>query len=138
MNDWSKLKRVFWLDECHDNQLNIRYSVLNGTFQNWKEYRLWRRVRSPFLEPTYFSLFGLVNIQRYGNELDIEKRAFRSQIHNLTEGTAEGNSHEFFRPSNYSFRDGTIRMFDYGGGSVEKVIVLYGEAIVKNFDPTID
>lgn len=136
LNDWSKVKRALWLDEENDTVGNIRYTLLNGTYQNWNEYRLWKRTHSPFLEPTYFSLFGLVNIQRYGKELDVSDVTLWSQILDLSEETAWSNSHHFANPANFSFRDGTIRMFDYGGRGVEEVIIKYGESIVQNFDPT--
>lgn len=40
-----------------------------GIMTNWNEYRFYRRTKNPFLMPSYFSLFGLFNIQRKAEKI---------------------------------------------------------------------
>lgn len=131
------LKWAVWLGEDTDTVGNIRYTLLNGTYQNWQEYRIWRRTRSSFLEPTFFSLLGLVNVQKYGEQLtEITVGALWSQLLELSDKAVWSNGHHFANPENFSFRDGTIRMLDYGGRGVEEVVVQHGENIARQFDLT--
>lgn len=134
---WKFLKNTLWLDDEHDKLGNIRYTLLSGIYQNWQEFLLWRRTHSPFLEPTYFSLLGLVNVQQYGEELGVsfEFETLWSQMLVLSEQAVLSNSHHFSNPANFSFRNGSIRMFDYGGRGVREVVEKYGHALSENFDP---
>jgi hypothetical protein len=133
MKKW--LKWAAWLGKDTDVVGNIRYTLLNGTYQNWQEYRLWRRTRSPFLEPTFFSLLGLINVQKYGDQLTgISDVALWSQLLELSDKAVWSNGHHFANPENFSFRNGTIRMLDYGGRGVEEVVVHHGENIARHFD----
>ncbi|MEK7116663.1 MAG: hypothetical protein AAB837_00675 [Patescibacteria group bacterium] len=62
LNSISRIVKTDWVAFC------------KGLHQNQTEYKCWRRCRAPFLAPTYFSLFGLVNIQKreFGEELTIK------------------------------------------------------------------
>lgn len=134
MKKW--LKWAAWLGEDTDVVGNVRYTLLNGTYQNWQEYRLWRRSRSSFLEPTFFSLLGLVNVQKYGNQLtEVSEGALWSQMLELSNNAVWSNGHHFANPENFSFRDGSIRMLDYGGRGVAEIVIQHGENIASNFDP---
>lgn len=134
MKKW--LKWAAWLGDDNDVAGNVRYTLLNGIYQNWQEYRLWRRTRSAFLEPTHFSLLGLVNVQKYGDQLtEISEGALWSQMLKLSERAVWSNGHHFANPENFSFRDGSIRMLDYGGRGVAEVVEKYGQAIADQFDP---
>lgn len=125
------------LDHNNDNDLmgNIRYTLLNGIWHNWQEWRLWGGTRSRFLEPTYFSLLGLVNIQRYGEDLRVSDIGLWAQMVEFSEGAVWSNAHHFGDPSNFSYRGGIVRMRDYGGRGVAEVVKKYGETIVASFDP---
>ena len=126
---------ALWLDEENDTMGNIRYTLLNGVYQNWQEFQLWRKTRSPFLEQTIFSLFGLLNIQRYGTPLEVPHDWLWSQLLDLTEKSVWSNGHHFSNPDNFSFRDNHIRMIDYGGGGIANVVEKYGAQIVARYDP---
>lgn len=133
MKKW--LKWAAWLGEGTDTVGNIRYTLLNGSYQNWQEYRLWRRTRSSFLEPTFFSLLGLVNVQKYGEQLKgISDGALWSQLLELSDKAVWSNGHHFANPENFSFRDGMIRMLDYGGRGIEEVVIQHGDNIARHFD----
>ncbi len=130
-----EIKWAFWLNKENDTYGNIRHTILNGTYHNWKEATLWNETHSPFLEPTFFSFFGLINIQKYGENPKEEIGPFWCQIMDLSEGKAWSNGHHFSNPDNYSLRDGKLRMVDYGDRGVKDVVVEYGEKISSSFRP---
>lgn len=132
---FESIKSSLWLTDEYDTMGNIRYTLLNGIYQNWQEYRLWKRTTSTFLEPTYFSLLGLANVQKYGEELDVSVGTLWSQIMELSEQTAWSNGHHFSDPANFSYRADSIRMLDYGGRGIAEVVEKYGVIIAKSFDP---
>ncbi len=126
---------VFAMDEDGTYSTNIRTTLLNGIFHNWKEYKLWRKTRSSFLEPTYFSFFGLINIQKYGHPLEVHYGTLWHQVLDYSNNQVWDNGHHFSNPDNFSFSNGAIKMIDYGDFGIEKVVIGYGNEIVKSFDP---
>jgi len=136
MKRW--LKRVVWPGVDSGYADTIQYTLLNGMYQNWLEWRLWQRTRSPLLAPTLFSLGGLVNIQKYADPLtEIQASGFWTRMVKLTEMTTvldPSVAHHFADPTNFALgKDGRLIMIDYGGCGVETVVVSYGEQIVLQF-----
>lgn len=130
------LNFVFAMDEDGTYQTNIRITLLNGIFHNWKEYRLWSKTKSSFLEPTYFSFFGLCNIQKYGKPLKVHYGTLWHQMLKYSNEQVWDNSHHFSNLNNFSFCNGNIKMIDYGDFGMEKTVINYGDKIVRLFDPT--
>ena len=126
---------VFAMDKDGTYTTNIRLTLLNGIYHNWKEYKLWRMTRSSFLEPTFFSLFVLINIQKYGKPLEVHYGTLWHQMLNYSNGQVWDNGHHFSNPNNFSFLNGNIKMIDYGDFGIEKVVIKYGDEIVRLFDP---
>lgn len=132
---WTFLGDALRLNEESDSDINIRYTLLNGVYQNWMEYLLWRKTHSRFLEPTYFSFLGLINVQRYGEPLAVSTETLWVQLWRLTERSIAVNPHHFHNPANFSLRKGKIRMVDYGGRNVADIVQKYGEEIAAAFEP---
>ncbi len=40
--------------------------IFKGIIDNWREFQFYQRTKHIVIEPTYFSLFGFINVQRYG------------------------------------------------------------------------
>jgi len=102
---------------------------------NWQEFCFYIRTRNIFLQPTYFSLFGLVNIQRLGKPCKFTTTDLWCQLHELTNGKVWAHSHHFAEPDNFCF-DGTLRIVDYGDKRTQGVVSECGLKIVNEFDPT--
>jgi len=133
---WRRLRRLFF---CQKEDDILVYTLLNGIWQNRLERRMWRSTSSSFLEPTYFSFFGLVNIQRFGNELtESFQDSLWWQLCELTNEEVFGDGHHFSNPSNFSYRNGHIRMTDYGGSGVWEIVEKYGDIIVKRYNPSYE
>ncbi len=116
----------------------IKGALLRGVVANWRELRFYQTTRHPFLQPTYFSLMGLLNVQRYG--ASCTQGGYRElwvQMLDLTEGGVWDDNHHFCNPDNFCLRDGKLRMVDYGCPKGYSVILQYGTKILEEFDVTI-
>lgn len=118
--------------------LGPRTLLFGGIVANWREFGLYLKTRNIFLLPTYFSFFGLFNIQRYGYPCRISKIGFMLQLVQLTDRAISCDLHHFANPENFCFIDGKLKMVDYGSHLICEVVEKYGETIVRDFDPTFD
>ena len=116
----------------------FRSWLFKGLAANWMEFWLYVTTRNPFLQPTYFSLFGLVNVQRYGTPCPLKYVDVWCQLCELTNDQVWDDGHHFSNTQNFTFDGGVLRMLDYGSIKTRKVIRLYGEKIAQQFDPSYD
>jgi hypothetical protein len=115
---------------------SFRRYIFNGLVSNWNEFILYQETHSPFIQPTYFSLFGLINIQLYGDPCQLQDVDLWCQLYGLTNGEVFDDSHHFANHHNFCFHNGILRMIDYGSRQSHGVIIKYGKKITKNFDPS--
>jgi hypothetical protein len=117
---------------------SARKYLLRGILENWREFTLYYRCRSKLLAPTYFSLFGLLNIQRAGKEIDVERVGYlllgeicriTNNDHNILK-----DAHHFSNPRNFCEKDGRLMMIDYGSEYARRIVEKYGNKIVEEFD----
>lgn len=131
-NDWDLLrKRCTWPIEAP----GFKRFLLGGAYANWNEFYFYLKTRHPFIQPTYFSLFGLLNVQMYDEPCRAEWTNFFTQLDELTDRKASEDPHHFANPRNFCLHDGKLRMLDYGGRKARDVITRYGVTIHKKFNP---
>lgn len=109
-------------------------NFFGGIISNWQEYRFYRQTKLPILMPTYFSFFGLFNIQKRGLILDMSYRDLWPQLYTLTNGEVFDDSHAFENPANFCLENGKLVMIDYSKRA-RNVLIKYGEKIQQEFDP---
>lgn len=131
---WKSLVYIYkkWAPEC---RYVISGMLLRGIVANQRERMISKRARSEFPQPTFFSFFGLLNIQRYGAPCDGEYLDLWLQIRKITRESAYKNPHQFSIPSNYCLVNGKLHILDYGGHGSAWVVLKYGKKIVDEFDP---
>ena len=112
--------------------------LFRGLADNWMEVWFYVRTRNPFLQPTYFSLFGIFTVQRYGKPCPFRDIDLKHQLEELTDGRAREDGHHFFDSQNFTFSQGALRMIDYGNKRARGVIADYGVRISKRFNPTYE
>ncbi|MEK7072613.1 MAG: hypothetical protein AAB969_03515, partial [Patescibacteria group bacterium] len=108
--------------------------LFDGIICNWQEYRFYRQTKLAILMPTYFSFFGLFNIQKRGQILDIYDGDLFSQLYNLTNGEIFDDGHAFGNHKNFCIESGKLVMIDYCKNT-RNVLKKYGEKIQQEFDP---
>lgn len=112
--------------------------LFKGIADNWRESSFWRNKRHRFTQPTIFSLFGFVNIQRLGEPCTVKRVDHWCQLHEITDGAVFQDSHHFENPQNFCFCGSEIRIIDYGSPKVQSVIEEYGLSIIEQYDPAYD
>ncbi|MDO8512509.1 MAG: hypothetical protein Q7S57_04505 [bacterium] len=119
----------------------LKWALFHGIACNWREYRFYSRTKHPFLQPTYFSFFGTVNIQKYGRPVRIPfedeynrdkwwTRMFWMPVLGITNGEVIRDGHHFLNPENFC-QDifGRPKIVDYGLPRTQEIIKKWGEQI---------
>ena len=141
--------RVLWYDlsrkgnRLHDELFrytiemsrSLKRLLFKGIVDNWREWRFYQRTRHPFCQPTYLSLFGLLNIQRFARPCTLQENDLWCQLHELTKGAVFKDSHHFTNPDNFCLNGEGLRILDYGGLKTQEVVQEFGDNILQNFDP---
>lgn len=135
------LKGRVFLSKClrrdiYGYLLGPRTFLFRGLLENSREFYFFCKYQSQFLLPTYFSLFGLLNIQKKGKkevETDLRKILW-SQMVQITEGEVWKDEHHFSNPKNFCNENGKLKIMDYGSPYAQGVLEKYADKIYEEFD----
>lgn len=109
-----------------------------GIFSNWREFCFFLDEQNDFCVPTYFSLFGFLNIQKYANgKCEFDDSALWGQLYHWTDRDIWHNPHHFSNTDNFCVENGKLMILDYGCVETHYVLRKYGERIHQNFNPKI-
>lgn len=119
---------------------SLMYLWFRGIMANINEMRYWIfHYDNPLLMPTYFSLFGLVNIQpivepirTLSNDEIYQKIYLATDIENEMD---DYNTHAWEDINFTKRKDGGIAMYDYGSSRAFPMVLKYGyrfSQILKN------
>lgn len=115
----------------------IKGALFGGLVENWGEYRFYTKTKNQFLQPTYFSFLGLVNIQKFGYPIPTEydgvvwREKIWSRLVRITDREVLKDPHHFEGPDNLC-RDGCrVRICDYGSQQTQTLITKFGERMYK-------
>ncbi|MDR3549324.1 MAG: hypothetical protein P4M11_13855 [Candidatus Pacebacteria bacterium] len=126
--------RMYW--EYPASQMGgLKFWLFRGIVANRLERRGYRtNPTNPFLQPTYFSLGGLMNLERYGDPCPIDHDTLWDQLWEITNGHIQVDYHHFDNPANFCVDRGVLRMVDYGNIRTLGIALVWGEKIVREFD----
>lgn len=113
--------------------LSPRALLFKGIIDNFNEYRLYKKLHHKLLMPTYFSLFGLLNLQKRGEVVSEDVHSFK-KLYEATNGEIFKDSHAFDNPENFCLDQGIFKMVDYGSERVAEVLSNYADSIFKSFN----
>jgi hypothetical protein len=136
-NVWIQIKRRqlrWYLKKFkYGSSFSVLRMLFKGILDNWQECLFYKKTHYGFLMPTYYSFFGLVNIQARGQSWDQEDLHYRNLLSEITNDDVYDDAHGFLHANNYGFHFGRLKMFDYGGRRVIKVITKYGKVLERKF-----
>ena len=96
---WGRLgERVLWPIEVREG---LKGQLFGGLAANWNEFLFYSKTNNPFLQPTYFSFFGLLNVQLLGEKCSLDESMFWNQLYELTDGRVRDDMHHFSNPDNF-------------------------------------
>ena len=140
-NAWKIIKKILtsktWLRwqlfvNTVYSEISLKQWLFRGIVENWQEFCFYQKTRHLFCVPTYFSLFGLFNIQKLGTEPKINNRDLHYQFVILTSNKARG--HHYDNNANFSYQNGKLQILDYGAPRVQKVVIEFGNLLEEKFD----
>lgn len=137
MNFWLELKDHF--NAGVDDVSSFDAFLLCGLCANWQEWRYWKQHRFRALVPTYWSLFGLCNIQAYGNANSMDLNGWALVFQRLLVATQRDiweDNHCFCVLRNFVDYAGTIRLVDYGSLKTQRVLDQWNEQIYSVLNPS--
>ena len=118
--------------------VGYKHYLFGGFFFNWREFLFFLKTRHPFLQPTYFSFFGLFNVQKADKPCPVNRNEFRAQLRKITNNRAGWDSHHFTNPDNFCLHSSRLRMCDYGSKGTQEIITEHGQKIYESFDPNFN
>ncbi len=124
-------QKMFW---SYKYPGTLGSQLFRGIMANIWERRLYKETKNRFLLPTYFSLLGLINFQKTGDPLNMERSKFACQIISLTSmKEAFCDSHCLLDPKNFCWVDGHLKILDYGNEQCHDFIRKYGNKLYDSF-----
>lgn len=119
-----------------DSGIGPKAGLLKGLRDNWMEFLFWVTTHHPFTQPTYFSLLGLVSIQRRGTPVEMRYPYFQVQMEQLMGSEAfDKDPHHFCEDRNFCLDGRVLRITDYGNKKTRMLIQELGMDIQLGFDP---
>ena len=113
---------------------SVKGQLFRGFAENWNEYRFYLKTKHQFIQPTYFSLFGIVNFQKMGNICNLSRTNHWTQIAIITNEQAHADSHHFGEASNFCLEGSVLKILDYGNPKTQDVVMKFGTIIQEKYD----
>lgn len=129
------LKRKSWesfrqemLDTPTNYLFGLRGCLLAGLNANWREYRFYKQTHNPFVWPTHFSFFGIINIQKIGKKCGYTTIEVWKTLYRIAGNDLFQDNHCFANSENFCVSsDDKLRLLDYSSEGSQKVVLQYGE-----------
>jgi len=114
--------------DCH---LGYKSILFYGVLCNLMEFFFFVRTRNKFCQPTYFSLFGLINIQKLGSPCKIKECDLWQFLFTTTEGKIWDDIRVFSFAKNFCSNSGIIKITNYGNQRTRRIIEEYGHKLAN-------
>jgi hypothetical protein len=124
------------IPKCYEIYGTAALYFLGGIMANLQERRFYRKTKNLFVMPTYFSFFGLFNIQKRGQRIDFwddNDVWFYLCKNSQNQHQIFCDAHTFFDINNFCLDDGFLKIVDYGNRHIEPFLEINGENLFKNF-----
>ena len=126
------VKEFVWGDYYNYN-FHPKTNLFAGIRANLLEFIFYLRYRNVFCQPTYFTFFGLINIQKKGLACEISVEEFKPRMHQLTNNEIPFKDHTFDSPSNFTVNNGHLQCIDYADPIIQPIILKYGKKLYNEF-----
>lgn len=120
----------------YEIDLRVETCLFAGIMANLHEWKFYRKTKNPFTMPTYFSFFGLFNIQKRGETVNFcERDELRSYVCQNIEEEDQlfCDEHTLSSVDNYCLDNEHLKLVDYGNRQVAEFLIINGENLYNNF-----
>lgn len=111
----------------------FRDMLFGGLVSNAMEFVFYATTRHGLAQPTYFTLFGLVNVMRYAKPCDLNSDVCMKVANIAGRRAVEEDLHHLAFPRNYTIDGGTPRLLDYGSPEARTFIRKHGDKVLREF-----
>jgi hypothetical protein len=112
---------------------SLRGILFGGILENWREFVFFLKTEHPFLQETYFSLFGFINIQKLGKPTIWHNADFENAMKRFLGDDLYKDPHHFSEQKNFSWEAGRLKICDYGSLECREVIEKHGAQLYEEF-----
>lgn len=127
------IRELFWKQEYYQDMLPFFWSyIFQGIKDNLSEFLFYiSNSDEKFLVPTYFSFFGIFNIQRLQKYICTDSMYVNVWKHfcRIVDDPNElmkNSPHTYENPKNFSLdREGKLRVVDYASASFQSILKKY-------------
>lgn len=117
----------------------LKRSLFKGIADNWRERKYYKysdRERRQLLQPTYLSLCGFMNIQKYGKPMSCEVPGELYRAYLEVIGTPlNRDGHHFYNEQNFHHTGSSVRLLDYADLATQHILTIYSRDILRRFVP---
>lgn len=110
--------------------------LLGGIMANYYERKFYKQTKNPFVMPTYFSFFGLFNVQKRGEEVNFwESDSLWGYVCTNSQNIDQPfcDNHTLCEPKNFCIDNGKLKLVDYGNRQIAEFLRINGENLYNNF-----
>ena len=104
----------------------MRQAFFQGSADNWRERRFYKHcnpIARLLLQPTHFSLLGLLNIQRCGVPCSVDRHVMKNAFAVcIGVRLMLSDGHHFNNPANFGQLEPYPKFLDYGSKSTQELI----------------
>lgn len=121
---------------CYEREESPLFPLLAGIMANWQEFLFTIFHYNNFIQPTYLSLFGLINIEKKGDKIDFWNSDDLFEYiskNSLSEKQPHCDSHVFANIENFSMDGNHLKIHDYCSRNVQEFLNLNGERLYSRF-----
>lgn len=121
---------------CYEREGSPSFYLLAGIMANLQEFYFSLFFENSFIEPTYFSFFGLINVQKKGDKIDFwnSDDLFNYVCQNsLQQDQPHCDSHVFSNIDNFCIDGCRLKICDYGSRNIQEFLILNGERLSSRF-----
>ena len=116
--NWKLLKLMLFRNASG----TLPFFVFMGFVVNWNEYRYYRQTKCDILMPTYFSLFGIINVQKRGKSFQHTQPNWFEVLCLATDDLVRQDGHTFDDADNFVLKsDGSLALVDYGDKVTQRI-----------------
>lgn len=130
-HDWPALEKRF------THPMNAPWSiwglVFRGLVSNWMEFYFYQTTKHPILQTTFFSLAGLVNVEKYCDPCNKENCPYKELKRIAGTRAILKDMHHLGNPKNFCIVNGKLKFLDYGSKETRNFINQYGSKIYEQF-----
>ena len=126
------------LEYTVDHWGSMQMLLFKGIVENWNEFTFCASERNPaYLVPTYFSMFGLLNIQKIASPMSGSNNVLWLWFTTIiSQEELFKDSHHFVNPENFSYQNDKFQIIDYGTSRARGVLRKYGTTLHESYNPS--